>query len=98
LTVTIPGLGVATPLTDLLVNYRALVRHLPRIIEQHPTARAVRNRVGNLSIVVDGPDGVQVWGWIDVRTGDVALDDEPAELAPFVPTYEVLSGEEFEGR
>jgi hypothetical protein len=48
--------------------------------------------------VVDGPDGVQVWGWIDVRTGDVALDDEPVEVAPFVPTYEVLPGEEFDKR
>lgn len=76
--VTIPGLGVATPLPDLLTAYRGLVRNLPAVIDRHPTARAVRNQVGNLSIVVGNEDGtVDYWGYIDVRTGDVELFDEP---------------------
>lgn len=74
---TIPGLGVATPLLDLLTNYRRIVANLPAVIEQYPDARVVRNQAGNLSIVVNLDDQVEQVGWIDVRTGDIDLYDEP---------------------
>lgn len=72
------GLGVATPLTELLDNYRRLVAALPAVIQQHPTALVVRGQVGNLSVVVENPDGtLDSWGWINVRTGEINLADEP---------------------
>lgn len=80
--VTLPGLGVATPIADLLDDYRRLVDALPALIEAHPTARVVRNQVGNLSIVVQNPDGtLDSWGYIDVRTGEIDLMDEPSPIA-----------------
>lgn len=74
MSVTIPGQGVATPLVDLLANYQALVGNLPALIGEHPDARVVRNAVGNLAIV----SGTAVMlGWIDVRSGDIVLVDQP---------------------
>lgn len=78
MSVTLPGLGVATPVADLLDNYRRLVEALPTLIEAHPTARVLRNQVGNLSIVVENPDGaLDNWGYIDMRTGEIVLMDKP---------------------
>lgn len=78
MTFTLPGLGVATPLPDLLAAYGALVHNLPAVIDRHPAARVVRNRVGNLSIVAANEDGsFDDVGWIDVRTGTIDLRDEP---------------------
>lgn len=77
MSVTLPGLGVATPITDLLANYRQLVRNLPTIIDQHPTARVVRNRAGNLSIVTGEPGALLAVGHIDVRTGDIEMWERP---------------------
>lgn len=75
---TLPGLGVATLVTELLDNYRRLVEALPALIEAHPTARVVRSQVGNLSVVVQNLDGSwDNWGYIDVRTGEIVLMDEP---------------------
>jgi hypothetical protein len=75
---TIPGLGVATPLPELLDNYRALVDNLPAAIRDHPTAVVVRNQVGNLSIMVRNADGaIDQVGYIDVRTGEIDMYDEP---------------------
>lgn len=82
MSVTLPGLGVATLVTELLDNYRRLVEALPALIEAHPTARVMRSQVGNLSIVVENPDGtIDSWGHIDVRTGEINLADEPWQIA-----------------
>jgi hypothetical protein len=76
MSVTLPGLGVATPIGDLLANYRRLVRDLPAVIDLHPDARVVRNQVGNLSIVTGRHGDLQTVGYIDVRTGDIELHAE----------------------
>lgn len=74
---TLPGLGAATPLPDLLDNYRRLVNALPDVIRQHPAAFVVRNQVGNLSVVVQNADGTaDSVGWIDMRTGEINVYDE----------------------
>jgi hypothetical protein len=81
MSVTLPGLGVATPIQDLLGNYRVLLHNLPTVIDRYPTGRVVRNQAGNLSIVVEGDDGtIEAVGFIDVRTGDIELHDEPWPL------------------
>lgn len=71
--VVIPGMGVATPLPDLLVGYRRLASALPAVITKYPGARVVRNQLGNLSIVREVDGEVEYLGYIDVRTGDVVM-------------------------
>jgi hypothetical protein len=73
--VVIPGVGVATPLPDVLSGFRRLASALPAVITEYPGARVVRNPVGNLSILLVDGDQVTYIGYIDVRTGDIVLDD-----------------------
>jgi hypothetical protein len=68
-------MGVATPLPDLLTGYRRLASALPAVIMKYPGARVVRNKVGNLSIVLETDGVVEYLGYIDVRTGDVIISE-----------------------
>ncbi len=72
--VVVPGMGVATPLPDLLIGYRRLASALPAVIAQYPEARVVRNQLGNLSIVrVHANEEAEYLGYIDIRTGDIVM-------------------------
>jgi hypothetical protein len=72
--VVICGVGVATSLPDLLSGFRRLASALPAVITEYPGARVVRNPVGNLSILVLDGDHVTCIGYIDIRTGDIVID------------------------